>query len=133
MAYENTAEGFIDYRYYKSKYHFIKKIALKLDVNQNKNLITYSCAICSEEDNFCRETARELTDQRMNGNDVYTGHFDRNKTLVDNIRAITTVIATGNDPDQAPTRLIKQLNEAFAEIEIGKMIDDSNLFTEQVC
>ena len=131
MAYENTEQGFIDYRYYKPKYHYSKKIALKMDVNQDEGLITYSCAICSEEDNFCRATARDLTDKRMEAGDVYTGSFDREKTLVENIIDITGIIATGNDPVQPATRMVKQLHDAFAEVEISKMLDNTPLFVDQ--
>lgn len=131
MAYENTEQGFIDYRYYKPKYHYTKKIALKIDVNQDEGLISYSCAICSEEDNFCRATARELTDKRMDAGEVFTGMFDREKTLVDNIRDITGIIATGNDPAQPASRMVKQLHEAFAEVEISKVLDDTPLFSQQ--
>jgi len=128
MAYENTEKGFIDYRYYKPKFHYAKKIALKMDVNQDENLIKFSCAICSEEDNFCRKTARDITDRRMGEGDTYEGYFNREQTLVDNIKQITTLIATGNVPDQPPTRMVKQLHEAFGEVEIAKIIDESGMF-----
>lgn len=135
MAYENTEHGFIDYRYYKPKFHYAKKIALKLDVNQDDSLITYSCAICADDDNFCRKTAREITDKRMEEGVTFTGHFNRDITLVDNIKLITRDIALGKDADQPPTRLVKQLHEAFGEVEIAKIIDESDLFaiSEQAC
>jgi len=128
MAYEDTEKGFIDYRYYKPKYHYVKKIALKIDVNQDNNVITFSCAICSDEDNFCRKTAREITDKRMANGEIYTGRFDREQTLVENVMSITKMIAGRDESSKDPAiRLIRQLDEAFAEVEIAKMIEDSDL------
>ena len=131
MAFQDTKDGFIDYRYYKPKFHYAKKIAIKFECDQEKALITFSCAICSEEDNFCRATARELTDKRMNGGSTYIGTYDRNITITENIREITMHIATGNDLIQKPDRLIKQLYDAFTEVEIAKMIDESSIMSVQ--
>jgi len=97
-------------------------------VNQDNGVITFSCAICSDEDNFCRKTARDITDKRMANGEIYTGKFDRERTLVDNVKSITQMIAERDESSSEPAvRLIRQLNEAFAEVEIAKMIEDSDL------
>ena len=123
MAFETTENGFIDYRYVKSTYAFAKKVALKLNVNQDDGIITASYAICNERDNFCRKTARDITDKRMEEGIVITGKYDREMSLVDNVKMIVNNIVEGTDPDQKPTQLIKQLSEAFEEIFIFKQLD----------
>lgn len=128
MAFQDTPKGFIDYRYYKPKFHYAKKIAIKFEVNQDDALIMFSAAICSEEDNFCRKTAREICDERMQNNDCYVGKYDREITILENIREITSHTAQPNE-DNKPSRFIRQLDDAFAEVEISKMIDDSCVFT----
>lgn len=133
MAFQDTKTGFIDYRYYKPKFHYTKKIAIKFEVDQDQSMITFSCAICSDEDNFCRATARELTSKRMDAGDVFTCNYDRSLTIIDNIKKIahdmcdvTNEFYGGGDHG----RMIKQLNAAFEEVDIAKIIDDSLNFVD---
>lgn len=131
MAFKNTSNGFIDYRYYKPKFHYSKKIALKFEVDQGNSMITFSCGICADEDNFSRKVARSITDGRMKQGDVYSGGYNRELTILENIKQIAIVIVSGDDSNQEPTRLLKQLVDAFEEIEIAKVIDESGMFEIQ--
>jgi len=128
MAFQNTKNGFIDYRYYKPKFYYAKKIAIKFEVDQDNSMITFACAICSEEDNFCRKTARDITDKRMAAGEVYTSKYDRSLTIIDNVKSITKDFCeSGSEIDNG--RMLNQLNEAFEEVDIAKIIDDSGMFS----
>jgi len=73
-------QGFSEYRYFKAQTHNAPKLAFKFDVNYSpaKNVnssIRFSYAICNEEDNFCRATARKILDERMAEGNVIVGDF----------------------------------------------------------
>jgi hypothetical protein len=121
---------FTDYRYYKARYHFTPKIALKIEVNHDTDTILFAFAVCSREDNFSRKVARELLDKRITDHDrILGGLYDREKTLLDNcIDIVNRVCDTWDKLDQKFydrkfEHDVRSLRKAFIEIGIQKGID----------
>ena len=122
---------FSDYRYYKPRTHYSPKVALKVDVNHDTETIIFAFAICSWEDNFSRQVAREILDERMNsGKCLLGGQFNRDRTLLQNCMDIVnhfvdswSQVHSKEDEDYAEARQcyyrVVQLRHAFVEIGIN--------------
>ena len=83
------------YRYFKVEEHFVKKISYKFVVSHINNTVRFSFAVCSESDNFSRQTARKLLDERMKNNQVIVGDYDSNESLIHNANRIVNELFCG--------------------------------------
>ena len=125
---------FTDYRYFKPKTHYSSKIALKVDVNNDTETVIFSFAVCSADDNFSKEVARNITDERMNSGCVLGGQYDRDMTLVENCRHIATRYLDAYEQrypkgseeyeeHRTLRNLTNNLVNAFYEVEMNQAIE----------
>ena len=151
----NTENGFEEYRYYKTKHHAVPKLAFKFDVNysQDKNVpsqLKFSYAICNEEDNFCRATARKLLDERMKNDNILIGVYHGNiSSLVETAMDIVNNLISEYESDKEykdilkkDTKIlrkfnnIKKLRESYDWIvkikNIEQMLENTNAEWEEI-
>ena len=127
----NHVDTFTNYRYYKPKTHYSPKIALKIVVNHTNSpkTIKFSYAVCSDNDNFSRKFARNLTDQRMEIGDVLVGNYDPEISLIENAKNITQSIAENlsvshlDSDARKKSHNIHLLDSAFLEVQTNLYVE----------
>jgi len=127
----NTDNGFTEYRYFKPKTHRSSKIALKIEVDfkvEAQHQMKFSFAVCSDEDNFSRVTARNLLDQRMDDQDILVGEYDHTQhTLVEAAMVIVDKVLENDGVvthiPASKLRNLKNLKSSFHTITELKRVE----------
>lgn len=141
----NTTNGFEEYRYHKTNFHQIPKLAFKFVVNYSQvkdvpSSVRFSYAICNDKDNFCRATARSLLDERMENDNVIVGNFlGKSVSLINTAKAIVDdLIETyENDSDfkdisKKDVRVLRKFNNLKKLRDSFYMIDQVKEFENQM-
>lgn len=80
---KSRANSFTTYRYWRTKYNN-PALTFRFEIDQIGEWMKFSFSLCSEEDNFSRETGRDIADKRMEAGEFIQCPYSRSISLVEN-------------------------------------------------